>query len=112
LQVLIPLGPRRYRARVPEHLTAQLGKFNHSVALFEDGHSVGLGHDARHGSGRSLTELSVTENCRGRGGDGMILRQPSPNSVVNIANFANRPLPNLTQTKMNDFTFLALSKLQ
>jgi hypothetical protein len=69
LQVLIPLRSRRYRARVPEHLTAQLSEFSDAVALLEDGHSVGLGHHAPHGSGGSLTELSVTENCRGRGGD-------------------------------------------
>jgi len=38
-----------------------------------------------HGSGGSFTELSVTENCRGRGGDGIILRQPTPDRMVNIA---------------------------
>jgi hypothetical protein len=42
----------------------------------------------------------------------MILHQPSPDLVINIAHFANRALPNLTQTKIDDFTFLALSRLQ
>jgi hypothetical protein len=69
LQVLIALRSRRYRTRVLQHLTAQLSKFNDSVTSLEGRHLVDLGHVAPHGSGGSLTELSVTENCRGRGGD-------------------------------------------
>ena len=46
LQVLIPLRSRRYRARVPEHLTTQLSELSDAVALLEQRHSIGLGHDA------------------------------------------------------------------
>jgi hypothetical protein len=69
LQVLISLRPKRYRARIPEHLTAQLSKLRGAVALFEAGYSVGLGHDVPVDSGDNFTELSVTENCRGQSGD-------------------------------------------
>jgi hypothetical protein len=54
---------------LPEHLTAQLSKFSDAVPLLEDRHLAGLGHDASHGSGGSVTELSVTENCREWSGD-------------------------------------------
>jgi hypothetical protein len=63
------IDPPQNRMRLPEHLTAQLSKFSDAVALLEDRHLAGLGHDASHGSGGSVTELSVTENRRGWSGD-------------------------------------------
>ncbi len=41
-------------------------------------------------SGGSATELSVTDECQGRSGDGYILLQPASCSVINIAHCPNK----------------------
>jgi hypothetical protein len=41
-------------------------------------------------SGGSATELSVTDECQGRSGDGCILLQPASCSVINIAHSPNK----------------------
>jgi hypothetical protein len=92
LKMLIPLRACRHRAREPEHLAAQFNKFRVAVEVFWDALSVGTGHDAHPGAGESVTELSVTENCRGRGGDGPSCfgSFPSPWSIL-LTSQNNRP---------------------
>jgi hypothetical protein len=75
------------RSGIPQHLAAQFYKLFDAVGPFEDQLSVAMGHDAPPRSGGSVTELSVTECCRGRGADGTILLQRCPNCTVNIAQF-------------------------
>jgi hypothetical protein len=47
-------------------------------------------------SGGSVTELSVTEYCRGRAGDQMILQRRNADLVVNFAHFGKI---NLSRTR-------------